>query len=410
MGPSDQIGANGGPSVLLVNHTSAMSGAEVSLVDLIEGLAPDHRITAAVPEGALAQRAREAGADVEVIPAVEGSLRLHPRHTPGSIAGIVGAAVAIRRIARRTGSQVVHANSTRAGLAASLAARLGAPRPLVHLHDCLPPTSAARATEQVLSRSAEIVLANSGYTAACFNGGHSRAPVAVVHNPIDLDRFDPGHVPRAEARAAFGLAEGRFVLTVLAQITPWKGQDTAVEAVRLLRDRGRDVQLLVAGDIKFRRPLTRYDNDAYLRGLRERVRSTGLEEAVTFTGECHDVPALLRAADCVLVPSWAEPWGRVVVEGMAMETPVVATNVGGTVELIEDGRNGLLAPPREPTAWADAVERLMDDPASRGRMVSAGTETARRFHRGWYVNELLGIYRRAVALANGRAPRQHIAS
>ncbi len=144
-------------------------------------------------------------------------------------------------------------------------------------------------------------------------------------------------------------------MAVLAQITPWKGQDTAVEAVALLRDRGLDVRLLMAGEVKFRRPLTRYDNDTYLRELRARVSALGLDDAVTFTGHRSDTPSLLRAVDCLLVPSWAEPWGRVVVEAMAMETAVVATSVGGPAELIEDGRSGLLAPPRDPVAWADAA-------------------------------------------------------
>lgn len=405
---ADETGADGSLNILIVNHTASISGAEVSLLDLINGLVADHRVTVAAPEGPLTERAREVGATIELITPVEGSLRLHPRHTPGAIASIVGAAIAIRRIARRTRAQVVHANSTRSGLAACLAARLGAPRPLVHLHDCLPPTSAAKATDEVLSRSAQMLLANSVYTRACFNGGRSHAPVEVVHNPIDLERFDPDRVSRSHARAELGLADDRIVLTVLAQITPWKGQDTAVEATRLLRERGREVQLLVAGDVKFRRPLTRYDNDAFLYELRERVRSAGLEQAIRFTGECHDAPGLLRAVDCVLVPSWAEPWGRVVVEAMAMGTPVVATSVGGTRELIDDGRDGLLAPPGEPAAWAAAIERLLDEPGLRGKISETGRETARRFDRDSYVEEVLRLYRQAITQARPRSSRYPI--
>ena len=396
--------------VVLVNHTAAISGAEVSLLDLIERLLPDHRVILAAPDGPLAQRARDLHCKVEIVPAVEGSLRLHPRHTPGTVASILGAAVAIRGIAGARDSTVVHANSTRAGLAASLAVALGAPRPLVHLHDCLPATPAARATETLLSASARMILANSAYTRACFNGGRSRAPVEVVHNPIDLDRFDPARVDRAQARTELGLGQEGFVMAVLAQITPWKGQDTAVEATRLLRERGRDAQLLVAGDVKFRRPLTRYDNDAFLRDLRARVRAAGLESVVRFTGECRDAPSLLRAVDCVLVPSWAEPWGRVVVEAMAMGTPVVATAVGGTRELVDDGRDGLLAPPREPAAWASAVERLLDEPGLRDRLARAGKETARRFDRASYAEEMVRLYRQAIAPTRLDTSRPRLAS
>ena len=379
-----------------MNHTSAMSGAEVSLLDLVGGLAAEHRVVVAAPDGPLIRAASDLGAAVEVIPAMEGSLRLHPRHTPRTLAGIAGAARAIRRLARNTGADVIHANSFRAGLAASLASRLGAPRPLVHLHDCLPSTASARATEQILSRCAKTILANSAYTASCFNGGRSRAPVAIVHNPIDLDRFQPERIDRAEARAEIGLAPEQYVLAVLAQITPWKGQDTAIAATRLLRERGHEVRLLIAGEVRFRRPLTRYDNEAFLEQLRASAGSPGLEGAVTLTGDCADPPRLLRAVDCVLVPSWAEPWGRVVIEAMAMGTPVIATSAGGTAELVEDGRNGLLAVPRDPAAWADAVHRVMTDPELRDGMVARGRETARRFSRDAYVEHVLGIYRETV--------------
>ena len=241
-----------------------------------------------------------------------------------------------------------------------------------------------------------MILANSRYTAECFNGGTSRAPVEVVHNPIDLDLFDPGNIDRAEARRELGLGDHQTVLAVLAQITPWKGQDTAVEAVRLLRERGRDVRLLVAGEVKFRRPLTRYDNDTYLRELQERVRSLGLEDSVKFTGQCRDAPRMLRAVDFVLVPSWAEPWGRVVIEAMAMGTPVVATGVGGTRELIDDGRDGFLAPPRDAAAWASTVERVMDDSDLRKQVVAAGLLTARRFRADTYVDEIVRLYRASI--------------
>ena len=388
---------------MLVNHTATISGAEVSLLDLIGGLGVEHRVTVVVPPGPLADAARERGATVKEIPAIEGSLRLDPRPTFFTLAAIVRAAVAIRRIARQVGADVVHANSFRAGLAACLAARLGAPRPLVHIRDCLPAGAASKATQQVLSRSARTILANSAFTAACFDGAPAGAPIAVVYNPIDLDRFDSERIDRTRARAQLGLAPERTVLLVLAQITPWKGQDTAIHATHLLRQRGYDVELLIAGSVKFRRPLTRHDNDTYLQELHATVRSLDLQDTVTFAGESNDAPHLLRAADYVLVPSWAEPWGRVVVEAMAMQTPVVATNVGGPIELIDHAHNGLLAPPRQPAAWADAIEQLIDNPDLHRQITTSADETARRFSRDAHVEGVLKIYRQAAA---GRAERR----
>jgi glycosyltransferase involved in cell wall biosynthesis len=70
----------------------------------------------------------------------------------------------------------------------------------------------------------------------------------------------------------------------------------------------------------------------------------------------------------LLVPSWEEPFGRVVIEGMAMSTPVLATANGGPAEVITDGVDGLLLPPRDPAGWADGIRQLLADPARRGSM------------------------------------------
>lgn len=396
MGGGEHTREHGPLSVLLVDHTSTVSGAEVSLLDLIKGLAGEHRVTLAAPEGPLAEAARARGAEVHTIAAVEGSLRLDPRHTPASIVAIVRAAFDLRRIARQTGADVIHANSFRAGLIASLAWPLGAPRPLVHIRDCLPDSRGTRAIEAVLSRSARRILANSEFTAGCFHGARGGATIEVVHNPVDLDRFDPDTIDRDEARAELGLTPGQTALIVLGQITPWKGQDTAIEATRILRERGQDVRLLIAGTVKFRRPLTRYDNDVYLSELHQTIRDHNLEDAVTFTGQTDDPARLFRAADCALVPSWAEPWGRVVVEAMAVKTPVIATDIGGTTELIQHRENGLLAPPHQAEDWADAIQELTDNPELRSQIVAAATQTAKRFHPGNHARDLVRIYRAAA--------------
>jgi len=380
-------------SVVLVNHTSTISGAEISLLDLIAGLTPAHRVTAAVPYGPLANAARERGATVAAIPAIVGSLRLHPRYTPRTGLALLSAGLGLRRIAASTEADIVHANSIRAGLATCLASKLGAPRPLVHLRDCLPPGKASNAAQRVLSRGAQQLLANSQFTADCFQSAPGGASIAVVHNPVDLDRFDPHTIDRDAARAELGLGLDQTTLVVLAQITPWKGQHTAVHATRILRDAGRDVRLLIAGQVKFQRPLTRYDNDSYLCDLHKTVADHHLHDSVTFIGQTEDPPRLLRAADYALVPSWAEPWGRVVVEAMAMHTPVIATNIGGPTEVIQHRKNGLLVPPHQPQRWADAIQELTDQPQLREQIINAATQTAKRFHPRNHVEQVLAAYR-----------------
>jgi glycosyltransferase involved in cell wall biosynthesis len=244
------------------------------------------------------------------------------------------------------------------------------------------------------------MVANSRYTAGSVARLAPRARVEVVHNPVDLRRWDPDRLDRRQARADLareGIGDGPLVLALVAQLTPWKGQDTAVEALGLLAREGVDAHLLLIGSAKFVSSSTRFDNRAYLAGLESQVAGLGLATRVHFLGERSDVPELLSAADVLLLPSWEEPFGRALIEAMALRVPVVATEVGGPPEILSDGREGFLVPPRRPRAWAEALRRFARDPALAAAMGAAGRERVEReFSLERHVAGMVEVYRRAL--------------
>jgi len=119
----------------------------------------------------------------------------------------------------------------------------------------------------------------------------------------------------------------------------------------------------------------------------------GVDNRVDLLGEREDVAAVMQSADVLLVPSWEEPFGRVVVEGMAMETPVVATAVGGPPEILRGGKGGYVLPPRQPELWAEEVDRLLADPA---RCLTLGRGGRARAVEGFgvegHVEPVLAVY------------------
>jgi glycosyltransferase involved in cell wall biosynthesis len=395
--------------VLLLNHTSRVSGAERSLLDVVSGLrASGVEADVACPEGPLAGRARRLGVPVHVLTGTDGSLRLHPRHTPRALGELLRAGRQLRRLVREQRPDIVHANSIRAGLVAAIAARLGAPRPVVHVRDVLPAGALTSLTFRVLSRSSAALVANSGYTAAAVRAAVEDAPVRVIQNGVDLARFDPDRYERRVERSRLGLAEDDRAVAVIAQLTPWKGQDDAVRAVARVGPGELRPHLLFVGDVVFSSPATRFDNRSYIAALRRLVDDLGLGDRVRFLGAREDVPAILSALDALLVPSWEEPFGRAVVEGMAMGVPVLATSAGGPAELIADGRDGLLLPPRSPERWAHALEGLLTDSAARSRMgARARARAVRSFSLETHVAALRALYGEvaatAVAAASTRA-------
>lgn len=389
--------------VLYVNHTAVVSGGERSLLDLLAALPQSVEPLLATPPGTLAELAAERGIATTAITGTAGSLRVHPVHTPRAVAEMARAGLQVRRAARAHRAELVHANSIRAGIVLALA-RLGRTPTIVHVRDCLPAGRASTATLRLIGATATVVLANSRYTAASVRARAPKARLRVVYNAVDLQRFDPQQIDRPQARARLGEpAASRLLLGVVAQLSPWKGQDTAIEALSLLCREGVDAHLMLVGSAKFVARSTRFDNEDYVARLRELIAADGLQDRVSWLGEREDVPQVMRALDVLLLPSWEEPFGRAVIEAMALGVPVVATDVGGPAEIVRDGREGYLVAPRRPSAWAQAIAKIASSADGGALMGRAGRERAAAlFTIVRHVRATLDAYERAIAENGGR--------
>jgi len=375
--------------VLYVNHTARVSGAERTLLDLLRALPPDVSPAVASPPGRLADSVRELGIEHLPVRDVDVSLKFDVRATSRALLELLRAGAEAGRLARRVKADFVHAFSIRAGLGCGL--RSEAPL-VVHAHDALGPGAASRGVAEVISRRARLILAASPFVAERLPTGRWRAPVTVVDNPVDVESFDPERASPTAVREELGIPEDAYVVTVAGQITPWKGQDLALRVVAGLRERGLDAELLVVGAPVFTSRMTRHDNVAYQASLIELQTSLGLGGHAHFLGEREDVPAVLAASDLTLVPSWEEPFGRIVVESMAMKVPVLATTRGGPPLILRDG-GGLTLDPGDPGPWVDAAERLLLDPAARAEIGERGALMARtRFPLDRWIERVTAAY------------------
>lgn len=381
--------------ILFVEFTSAVSGAERSLLELVQGLRGEHELYLACPIGPLADQASDLGVRVLSIPASQLTFRLHPRHTPAGLVATARAARRLRSVVRIVRPDVVHANSIRAGLLAIPAARGNGPL-VVHCRDVLPAGLAGLVVRRAVLAGATRVVAISRHVARGFAGdAWAGRRVTVVDNAVDMARFDPARSPAAACRRALALDGHGLVLGVIAQITPWKGQDLAIRTLAELHRRGVAAVLLVVGEAKFVGASTRHDNRAFERELHALAQALALEDRVRFLGERPDPERILAATDVLLVPSTEEPFGRTIIEAMAMEVPVAATSVGGPPEILRDGIGGLVVYGRAVAAWADAVEELAGWPPQR--RAAARAAAAARFSRERHTAAMLAVYAAARA-------------
>lgn len=366
--------------VLVLSHTAQISGAEVVTMELLREKPQRFDYVWACPEGPLAEQVTQLGARHVPVTGTAGSMRLHPIHTPIALVELLRTGIETRRIAAGEGVDLVHAVSMRAAICAAISRRLGGPPFVVWQHDVMPPGRVTRAIRELVDRTCSLVIAVSPHVQANLRELGFRSHTRVVFPPVRMEQFDPDRVSRNGLRDSLAPGGGPL-FGVIGQITPWKGHDTAIRALAELRRTRPDARLVIAGGITFDEPATRFDNAQFLAELHELVEGLGLSGAVTFAGPRKDVPELLASLDALLLPSWDEPFGTIVWEAMAMRVPVVVSSVGGPGDEVTDGEDGLVAPPHEPSTWAAAMERILDDPDAARLMGETARATAERYSR-----------------------------
>ncbi len=204
---------------------------------------------------------------------------------------------------------------------------------------------------------------------ACYSLAAARAQAAMrpPRRTIVIPAGSPRPDPRMEP-APLTLPDGVAVIGIVGRLQPWKGQDRLIEALGLLRARGRQAHLLIVGGDSYGL------SPEYADSLPRTAAALGLAEHVTMTGEVPDARPFIARMDVLVNASDPEPFGIVLAEGMAAGLPVVAVEAGGPAEIVQAGRTGLLARSGAPEDLADAIEPLLDSPELRARLGEAGSE------------------------------------
>lgn len=269
------------------------------------------------------------------------------------------------RLVRRWKADVVHSHMFHANLLARLTRPLGSMPVLIStMHSANEGRQWRYAAYRVTRSLSDITTAVS--QAAIDEATRRRAAppgrIRLVHNGTAIRRFVEDPSVRSAVRDELGVASA-FLWLAAGRLVEAKGYPELVEAFHEVHHRRPTARLVIAGA----GPL-----QDEIHGL---VQASGLDSIVTLLGPRSDVPALMQAADGLVLSSRWEGLPMVLLEGAASALPIVATAVGGNGEIVEDGVTGLLAPAQNPAALAAAMEKIMRMPAARRRaMGSAGRE------------------------------------
>jgi glycosyltransferase involved in cell wall biosynthesis len=215
-------------------------------------------------------------------------------------------------------------------------------------------------SQKVLGGFDRVVAVSEGTRRRVLGCGVPAEKLVVIHNAIVTENYRPEDHQPGFLRQRFGLPASAMLVGSIGRLSPEKGQYDLLEAVERIAPVRPGVYFVLVGDGPDRP------------GLEERVRASGLSGRVFFTGHLNDVRPVYRDLDILALTSHTEGFPNVVLEALCMETPVLATDVGGTAEIVEDEATGVLIPSKAPDRIERGLLRLLDDPAGAERLMRNG--------------------------------------
>jgi len=378
--------------VVYLDHVAKLSGGEIALLRLLPHLANVHPHVILGEDGPLRERLEQSGVSAEVLPLASSARNMRREKvrlggaSPRAILQTLGHVARLARRLRELEPDLVHTNSLKSGIYGSLAARAAGVPVVWHLRDRLAedylPSFAVRIVRAFIGRFADAVIANSQATLDSLSV-RKLADSSVISDSVEISSYS--RAPSAEAAVSFGM---------LGRIAPWKGQELFLAAFAAAFADGSERAVLVGSPM--------FGEEDYERRLRALTIELGLTGRVEFRGFREDIWRELASFDVLVHASIIpEPFGQVVLEGMAAGLAVVAPDEGGPASLIEDGRTGRLFHSRDAGSLAAAMLALRSDPAERSRLGDAARRAAEDYHPRVVAGKLEHVYDGLLA---GRRP------
>lgn len=315
-----------------------------------------------INDGRLPQRIKEKG--FKNILVLNGGRLRHIHKTIKCIFSIVS-------YVKRHNINIIIGNGHHAWIYAGLSAKLAGVKGIFYNHGilCESNIKLPNLIEFVASKiKPSIIFANSVASKESIEKYTPGIKTELLYPCIDINKFN-GCVDVLKIREELKIKDEK-VITMIGRIQEWKGQEYFVKAVPLVLKEFRDTYFLIVGNSTFEK-----DND-YFDRIKRIINDFEVKKNVIITGFREDIPQIVALSDILVHASITpEPFGLVVVEGMAAGKPVIATNLGGPTEIIKDGQDGLLVPPKNENALAKAMIRLLKNDELRKRIGKKAKET-----------------------------------
>jgi glycosyltransferase involved in cell wall biosynthesis len=374
--------------VIFINDTGTWGGAEKILYQILKGLKKSQEIFQCYLvvglHGLLVDRVRELSIPVYIEPIPEDTRNLR---------GLLRWGIKVFQLVRSLKGDLIYLNNLRSILFGSLPLKLLRKPIIWHEHN-IQPSFLRKVLLNLLALwlPNKIIVVSQAVANQYWNIIQNRK-IQVIYNALDLSSFPER--ASSNIREEFNIPDGYSIVTIPSVLRPWKGQEYFIRAAQFVKKEFPKCKFLILGEEIIKR------ERGYKQWLIRLSKSLGVDNDVIFTGFRKDVPTILSQSDVVVLASiLPDPFPTVVLEAMAASKPTVATNVGGVPEMVIDGETGVLVPPKDYEAMANAILKLLINKEYSHRLGEAGFE---RLNKVFTMDKLMKEIEKALV---GLLPQQ----
>jgi len=238
-----------------------------------------------------------------------------------------------------------------------------------------------------------IAISNLVHDAYTNNLSNNSAPIFTLNDPVDTENFSPNR-NYENIRKKYRLKGDDFVVGLFGRFEDWKGHIVAIKALSIVKKHtNKCIKLVFVGDYNGA-------HISYMKNIKQLILNSNLTKDVIMVGLQKNMPLYYNMVDVIIVPSISEPLGRVVMEGMAMRKPVIATNVGGPAEIITDSIDGYLINPNNPRDLSDKIIYLINGGLKVDLVILARKKIIKNHSISNYVSKIMRLYNNVLRASN----------
>jgi len=370
-------------TILFLNKVAELGGAEFSLLNLVQAI-QKHAFQPIVVLGAAGPLQRQ-------LEKLDIKTYVYPLDFPhlSNPIPFFKSVYFLSSVIKKEHVDLIHSNTLWDNQYGVMAAKLAGIHHILHVRGF----SDQKSSWKSFYNMGSMAICNSEDTKKTFlKYGRCRKRAEVIYNAVDTEKFIPNQQIRQKLRQNYGFREVDIVMGMAGRLAEEKGQLFLLKTLLPMLKNNSNYEVLITGDAKIH-PDTTYPEE-----IMSFIRQNGLNGNVIMTGYIEDMNGFYNALDLFLLPSFREPFGRVLIEAMATETPVIASRVGGVPEVVDHEINGYLVEPGDAVRWRGYINRLLHDETIRHSFVKAGRKKVlEKFSSKQITSRIVSLYRELLS-------------